>query len=106
MSITAIIREMKMSKQLTRIAPWQAGKLFALIYFVTSTFLVIPFALISSIVPRSAAGPHFSPALFVMVPFVYAMFALVFIPLACWIYNLAAKFVGGLEMTVTDKVDA
>jgi hypothetical protein len=94
------------SKQLTHIAPWQAGKLFALIYFVMSIFLVVPFALISSTIPSNAAGPHFSPALFIIMPFVYAMFGLVFVPLACWVYNLAARVVGGLEISITDKVDA
>jgi hypothetical protein len=95
-----------MSKQLTRIAPWQAGKLFALIYFVMSIFLAIPFALISSMIPSNTPGPHLSPAVFIVMPFVYAIFGLLFIPLACWIYNLAARFVGGLEVSVTDKADA
>jgi hypothetical protein len=94
------------SKQLTRVAPWQAGKLFALIYFVMSFFLVIPIALMSSAIPSNAPGPHFGPALFLVMPFVYAIFGLLFVPLACWIYNLAARFVGGLEISVTDKVDA
>jgi hypothetical protein len=95
-----------MTKQLTRIAPWQAGKLFALIYFVVSIFFAIPFALFSSSIPGNAPGPHLSPALFIVMPFIYAIFGLVFIPLGCWIYNLAARFVGGLEISVTDKVDA
>jgi hypothetical protein len=93
------------TKQLTRIAPWQAGKLLALIYFVVSIFFAIPFALISSMMPSTAPGPHLSPALFILMPFMYAIFALIFIPLGCWIYNLAARFVGGLEISVTDKVD-
>jgi hypothetical protein len=95
-----------MSKQLTRIAPWQAGKLFALIYFVLSAFLAIPFALISSTIPSNAPGPHFGIGVFIAIPFIYAIFGLIFVPIGCWIYNLAAKFVGGLEVSVTDKVDA
>jgi hypothetical protein len=94
------------SKQLTRIAPWQAGKLFAFIYFVFSAFLAIPFAVISSRMPNNAPGPHFRIGLFIAMPFVYALFGLMFVPIGCWIYNLAAKFVGGLEVSVTDKVDA
>jgi hypothetical protein len=30
---------------------------------------------------------------------------LIFVPIGCLIYNLAAKFVGGLEISVSDKVD-
>jgi hypothetical protein len=91
-----------MSKRLTRIAPWQAGKLFALIYFVFSLFLVIPMALVSSVVPAAGPGPHFGRGFLILLPFLYALAALIFVPLACWIYNTAAKFVGGLEISVTD----
>jgi hypothetical protein len=93
------------SKQLTRIAPWQAGKLFALIYFVISVFFAIPMALISSMVPSNAPGPHFSIGFFILMPFLYALCGLIIVPFGCWIYNSAAKFVGGLEISVTDKVD-
>lgn len=95
-----------MSKQLTRIAPWQAGKVFALIYFVLSLFLVIPFALINSALPSNAPGPHFGIGFFIALPFVYAICGLVFVPIGCWIYNLAARFVGGIEITVVEKLDA
>jgi hypothetical protein len=94
------------SKQLTRIAPWQAGKLFAFIYFVMSIFFVIPFAFISSMVPSNAPGPHFGIGFFIAMPFIYAICGLIFVSLGCWIYNLAAKFVGGLEISVIDKTDA
>jgi hypothetical protein len=93
------------SKQLTRIAPWQAGKLFALIYFVMSFFLAVPFALMSSTVPSNAPGPHFGIGFFIAMPFIYALCGLIFVPVGCLIYNLAARFVGGLEISVSDKAD-
>jgi len=40
------------------------------------------------------------------MPFMYAICGLLFVPVGCWVYNLAAKFVGELEISVTDKVDA
>jgi hypothetical protein len=95
-----------MSKRLTRIAPWQAGKVFALIYFVLSFFVVIPLLLFGSMVPSNAPGPHFGIGFVIVLPFMYALGGLIFVPLACWIYNLAAKIVGGLEVTVTDEPDA
>jgi hypothetical protein len=96
-----------MTKQLTRIAPWQAGKLFALIYFAMSLLLVIPMALLSSYAPMpQGAKPHFSLGFLICVPFLYALAALIFIPFSCWVYNTAAKFVGGLEFSVTDDADA
>ena len=49
---------------------------------------------------------HLSPAFILMFPFMYALAALLFVPLGCWIYNLAAKLVGGLEVAVADSADA
>jgi hypothetical protein len=95
-----------MSKRLTRIAPWQAGKVFAIIYFVLSFFVVIPLALFSATVPSNAPGPHFGIGFVIVLPFMYALGGLIFVPLGCWIYNLAAKLVGGLEIDVTDRQDA
>jgi hypothetical protein len=39
-------------------------------------------------------------------PFLYALAGLIFVPLGCWIYNMAASFVGGLQVSVTDDADA
>ncbi len=95
-----------MSKQLTRIAPWQAGKMFAFIYFVLMAFLAIPLALFSTSMPSNAPGSHLGIGVFIALPFIYAIFGLIFVPIVCWIYNLAAKVVGGLEVSVTEKADA
>jgi len=95
-----------MSKRLTRIAPWQAGKVFAIIYFVLGFFVAILLAIFSAMVPSSAPGPHFGMGLVIVLPFMYALGGLIFVPLACGIYNLAAKLVGGLEVIVTDRQDA
>ena len=92
-----------MSKKLTRIAPWQAGKVFAVVYFIFSLIFVIPFELIALLAPSPARpGLHFNPVLIILFPFLYALAALIFVPLSCWIYNVAAKLVGGLDVTVSD----
>jgi hypothetical protein len=46
------------TKRLSKIAPWQAGKLFALIYFFLSLLFVIPLALVSAVVPMPAGPGH------------------------------------------------
>jgi hypothetical protein len=95
------------TKKLTRIAPWQAGKVFAVVYFILSLIFVVPLELIALLAPtHTGPGPHFSPALIILFPFLYALAALVLVPLGCWIYNVAAKLVGGLDVTVTDSADA
>jgi hypothetical protein len=92
-----------MTKRLSRIAPWQAGKLFAFIYFFTSFIFVVPMALITVYAPMpTGPGPKIGPGALMLMPFAYALAGLIFVPIGCGIYNLAAKFVGGLQVTVTD----
>ncbi len=96
-----------MAKRVSRIAPWQAGKLFAVIYFMLSLLLVIPMALVISFAPLPASGkPPFSSGALIFLPVLYALAGLIFVPLGCWVYNLAAKLVGGLQISVTDDSDA
>jgi hypothetical protein len=96
-----------MTKKLSRIAPWQAGKLFAVVYFLLSLLFVIPMELLALLAPTQARpGPHFSPAVILLFPFLYALAALIFVPIGCWVFNLAAKLVGGLEVAVVDGTDA
>jgi hypothetical protein len=42
----------------------------------------------------------------VFFPFLYALAGLIFVPLGCWMYNTAARIVGGLQVSVTDDADA
>jgi hypothetical protein len=96
-----------MMKRLSRIAPWQAGKLFAVVYFFVSLLFVIPMLLVTAIAPVPVGpGPKFGPGMLLLFPFLYALAGLIFVPLGCWIYNMAAKLVGGLEVTVTGDADA
>jgi hypothetical protein len=92
-----------MTKRITRISPWQAGKLFALVYFATSLLLVIPMALMTAYAPMPAGGTHrLGLGVILCMPFLYALVALIFVPFGCWIYNISANLVGGLEVSVTD----
>ena len=87
-------------KRLARISPWQAGKLFAVIYFAMSLVFVVPLGIVSTFMPMH----HFLRfGLVVLVPFLYALLALVLVPLGCWIYNVAASLVGGLEVSISDE---
>lgn len=96
-----------MAKRISRIAPWSAGRLFAVIYFFFSFLFIIPMALVWNFAPIPAASkPPIGPGVLILLPFFYAGAGLLFVALACAIYNLAARFVGGLEVTVVDEPDA
>jgi hypothetical protein len=88
-----------MQRLVTRIAPWQAGKFFAVLYFIMGLIFAIPVAVISQAAPgQTGFGIGFAIAL----PFMYAIAGLIFVPIACWIFNLVAKLVGGLEFDVSE----
>jgi hypothetical protein len=63
-------------------------------------------ALIWNYAPFPAGSkPPFGPGVLVVLPFLYAGAGLLFVALACAIYNVAARFVGGLEVSVVDTPD-
>ena len=96
-----------MNRQIVRIAPWQAGKVSAVVYFAVGLLFAIPFSAFTYLVPAPAGQPQ--PGILVAVmlavgmPILYALIGLIFVPLVCWIYNLAAKLVGGLSFSVETK---
>jgi hypothetical protein len=96
-----------MNRQLVRIAPWQAAKVSAVMYFLLGLVVAIPMGVIGYFahpVPGQPKPPGLAFA--IAVPFLYALVGLVFVPLACWLYNAVAKMVGGLSFTVEDDTRA
>ena len=87
-----------MVRRVTRIAPWQAGKFFAVLYFIMGLLFAIPFAFISSATGQSTYGIGFA----IGIPFGYAIAGLIFVPIGCLIFNGVAKLVGGLDFEVVE----
>jgi hypothetical protein len=76
----------------------------AAIYFILVAIIAIPFAIIVSTTPMTYTDQfgrtfrfELSPLLALFLPFIYAGIGWVFTALACLIYNLAARFTGGIE---------
>ncbi|HEX4331072.1 MAG TPA: hypothetical protein VH040_02935 [Usitatibacter sp.] len=90
-----------MRKRISRIAPVQLGKVAAVVYGVLS----IPIMAIMAI--AALFGPHanstVSLVMIVVFPIIYIVFGFIFMALGALIYNLAAKWVGGIEF-VTEEV--
>jgi hypothetical protein len=87
-------------KRITRISPWQTAKTCALVYYAAGVLVIIPMGLLASFVPSAPGQNRPSLAVILLMPVLYGALALVFVPLACWIYNMAAKFTGGIEFQV------
>ena len=95
-----------MRKIVTRIAPWQTAKPLALTYFAVGILFALPIGLLASLTPAEPGQPEPGPIFYVLLPFIYGLAGLIFVPIGCWIYNKAAAMVGGVELTVEDGSDA
>ena len=97
---------MHVIKRLRRISPWQTAKTLALVYFLLCIVMAIPLGLGSSLVPAAPGQTQPGIVFFLCVPFLYALAALIFVPIGCWIYNFAARYMGGIEVVVDSRSDA
>ena len=97
-----------MKKRIIRISPWPAAKLMAVLYFIFGLVVAVFMGLGLVFTPASEQADDASRVgwgFILAMPFFYALGALIFVPVACWIFNLATKIVGGFEFTVVDAND-
>ena len=92
-------------RRLKRIAPLQLGKILALLYGIMG-LLFVPFLLFAAVfappVPaqQKAGLMVFSTGFAIMAPLLYAAMGFVFGAIGAVVYNLIAKWVGGIEVEV------
>ena len=88
-----------MKKQILNISPVQTAKVVAILYFVISLPIIILMILFLSVMPGSKA-----PAIGAMLalPFIYLVVGFLFTLFGAWVYNLVAKWVGGIEFTTSE----
>ena len=90
-----------MRKRITRFAPMQVAKVFAVLYALVS----IPFAAIAFFA-GSMGGQGMPVWLVVVIPVIYLVFGFIFTAIAAWLYNLVAGWTGGIEYTAEDVSEA
>lgn len=92
-----------MKKQITNISPVQTAKVMAILYFAISLPLVLLMGLMSLFAP----GPR-PPMIGVLavMPFLYLFFGFIFTVVGAWVYNIVAKWVGGIEFTTSQNEDS
>lgn len=82
-------------------------------YFFLTLIFVIPFAVILLAGPQgasglgslgSSSGTGLAAPFLLVVPFVYAIVGWAFTALFCLLYNLAARFTGGIAVQVTREI--
>ena len=90
-----------MNKQIKRFSPHQNGKVFAILMAVSSLFLLLPMIAIMSVMPpqfdQNGNPVEFPMYILMIMPFMYLIFGYISVVIGCAIYNLVAKYVGGIE---------
>jgi hypothetical protein len=98
-----------MKSQLIRISPLQTAKVSAILYFIMGALFAIPSGLFMmlSVPPEGAEqGGSFGIWMMIAMPFMYAIMGFILIPICCWVYNITAKWVGGIEFTLQESEGA
>ena len=107
-----------MIKRIQHIAPVQLGAVLAVLYGMLSLIVVVPFFLIYTFLaphnltftsgsgqiattPVQSAFP-FGLAFVIFIPFLYAAGGFIGGIIAAVVYNIVARFTGGIEFTLTD----
>ena len=94
-----------MKKRLTNVSPLKLGITLAVVYGIISLVFLVPLFLIFSLVSaasaaKSGAVPFIFTGVFVIfLPVIYAIFGFIGGVIAAFIYNLVAKWTGGIEFT-------
>jgi hypothetical protein len=92
-------------RRIKSISPLQLGKMLAILYGFMG-LIFIPFFLIMSFVASLMPAPQcsgmmaFGIGFTLFMPVISAAFGFIFGALTAWIYNVVAKWVGGIEVEV------
>jgi hypothetical protein len=87
-----------MKKQIKHFSILQTSKVLAILYGVIA-ILFVPFLLIPALGNDNGGS---MVLISIAAPFLYAILGFIFTALFCWIYNIVAKYVGGIEFTLED----
>jgi hypothetical protein len=85
--------------QIVRFSLVQTAKVAAALYFVLGLVGVVVMLIAAAVSPAARAQGFL---FIVLAPFLYAFFGFIFVFVGCWLYNLVARFVGGIEFTLTE----
>lgn len=93
-----------MRKKLTHLSPVRTAWTMALVYFVVFAIVWIIGAIVSLFIPMQPdvkRSGMILGSLFAVV--IYPIFIFVFTVVAAWVYNLVARWTGGIEFTLKDS---
>ncbi|MDP3420641.1 MAG: hypothetical protein Q8S10_06945, partial [Thiobacillus sp.] len=84
-----------MKQQIARFSPHQNGKVFAVLFAVSSLVFLVPFTLFVLMSAPAEARP---PLLFLLaMPVMYLVMGYLMVAIGCVVYNALYKHIGGIE---------
>ncbi|SMD38325.1 hypothetical protein SAMN04488029_3746 [Reichenbachiella faecimaris] len=85
----------------------QTAKVAAIIYVFISLIIILPFAMLGSMVSEEFFPElaDFGVVALLMVPIMYGVIGFIFTAIGCVIYNLIASFTGGIEIEMETAQD-
>jgi hypothetical protein len=92
-------------RRIKRFAPLQLGKMLAVLYGILGLIFIPLFlsvsALATQLPPEQRVGMMaFGMGFALLMPVIYAVMGFVFGVLGAWVYNVIAKWIGGIEVEV------
>jgi uncharacterized membrane protein len=84
-----------MKVRILRFSPHQNAKVIAILMAVSSLIFAVPMMVITGIFAPKEAGFPFTMT--ILIPFFYLIFGYISVAISCLVYNLLAKYTGGIE---------
>jgi len=98
-----------MKRRLTNVSPLKLGITLAVIYGIMSLVVLVPVFLIMSLAGAASARPGaqalpviFTGAFVIFLPIMYAVVGFLGGVIAAFVYNIVAKWTGGIEFTTEE----
>jgi hypothetical protein len=99
-------RENGLKTQIKRLSPHQNGKVFGAVAALASLLFVVPlFAVQLAFPPQDAFGNAIDlshTALLLLYPLIYFFMGYLLVAIACAIYNIVFRYLGGFEYEVRE----
>ena len=89
-------------RRITKIGVLKTSLVAAIILFFVTFIFIIPFVIIMAVVSSFDTSGYalWSIPLVVIAPFLYGIFGFISTAITCLIYNLVAKWTGGIEVEI------
>lgn len=95
-------------KRFTYFAPHKTALTCATLFAVGSLFFLLPMALMFAVVPGTYGQPSHMMlplGMILVMPFFYFIFGYLSTAFFAWLYNLVAKYTGGISFEISDDTE-